>query len=58
MSMDKVKVTADISSDLVAWIDERIADDVFATRTQAISFALRHLMRIHRSRPEEWLATD
>lgn len=44
MTASKIKTSLSIDKELVRWMDERIKEKRFATRTHAVEFALQSLV--------------
>lgn len=43
--MVKIGTSFRIKSEILNWIDEKVNESVFASRTHAVEFALRQLMK-------------
>ena len=43
--MAKISTSVRMDRDIIHWIDKRVEDRVFATRTHAFEYALRQLMK-------------
>lgn len=48
--MAKRQVTVNIDEEVLAWIDTKIKDRQFATRSHSIEYALDHLMKEERAK--------
>ena len=42
--MTKVGTSVRIRSEILRWVDEKVEESVFASRTHAVEYALRQLM--------------
>ena len=42
--MTKIGTSMRMKSDMLRWIDEKVKESVFASRTHAVEFAVRQLM--------------
>ena len=48
--MAKIGTSIKVNSEILHWIDEKVKESVFASRTHAFEFAVRQLMNRERTR--------
>ena len=48
--MPKIGTSMRMKSDILQWIDEKVAESVFASRTHAVEYAVMQLMKSERMR--------
>ena len=46
--MTKIGTSMRMDTDLLSWIDERVKEKIFASRTHAVEYAVRQLMNRER----------
>ncbi len=51
--MAKRQVTVNLDEETIAWIDEKIKDKKFATRSHGLEYAIDHLMKEERRKSEK-----